>query len=301
MVGERTYQFGRLRIKSILNAMLDNKPAFEINVSVEQGPSYTARVTSNAPIPASPTLYVIKDMRRLLKMGIARFVQFRMMNERRLPSDGPDLQADAAKAYMVALAAGDKTLAEAEKGLEAALPEEQAEYEKSSAAEVDDDVESGGGLRFDLGPIKLSVRLGGVIPGPQGDMGAYQVMAEVPGLPPHVATVASDDPLYSSQAAWYLDQLQAVLQAGPDTFYAQNIDKVQGDAEEGRQFAHSLYQVAFALGQPGIEHARSILGQAAAEEVADADQGLLERLEEELAQVREEISEIKHKRQPRGG
>jgi hypothetical protein len=251
-------------------------------------------------VPADAALQLVKDMKRILKMGLQRFVQYRLMSERRSSEEGLEIQKAAASLYMAAMAAKGPKLEEAQPVLEAAVKNETEKYQRQAEEAVKGQEETNG-ARFELGPINIAVQMVGMIPTSSGELGAFQVTAELPGLPPHVAQVASDHPLYSSQASWYLKQLEIVLGLGPDGFYAANTNRVRGDAEEGLQFAYSLYQVAAALGQPGIEHARGILAQAAAQERADTEAALIERLEEELAEVRAAIAKIKHKRQPRGG
>lgn len=300
----KTYDLGPFTATTKLVGMVDQDLAFEVSIVVPKGPSFKEQIKSGAPIPASPTLYVVSDLRRLLKMGIQRFVQFKMMSERRMPEEIRELQKKAGQMYMVALGipGGDAALAKAEDLLQGELRVEETEFSAKAQEEAASEGEADAGtVRFDLGPIKITVHLAGMIPGERGAMGAFEVAADVPGLPTHVATVASDTPLLSSAAGWYLGEAEKVLQLGPDAYFAANLGRIKGDAEEGRQFAYSLFGIASALGPVGIQHARGLLQQAAGEEELNANEGLIESLEEELKNVRKQIAAIKHKRQSRGG
>lgn len=298
---ERVYDLGTFTATSKIIGLLDGDPAYEVKLIVPRGPSYTAQIKSTAPVPASPTLYVVKDVRRLLKMGIQRFVQFKLMSERRLPGEILELQKAASQMYLVAIGirGGDQALAQAEAVLEAEVAKETKTFEQEAqqASEGKEETEKVG---FDLGSLRLTVHLAGVVNGEGGQLGAFEVAAEVPGLPVHMAGVASDNPLFSAQAAWYLEQLKDVLRQGPDVYFTSNLDRLQGNAEEGRQFAYTLFGIASALGPVGLQHAEHLLQKAEVQEMADANAGLLERLEEELQDVRKQIAQIKHPRKPRG-
>lgn len=300
---DRTFEFGAFQIRAVLKGLIDDHPASQVFVMTAAGQADAGMVGTGLPLPSEAALYVVKEFRRALSMGPQRLAQYTMMREKRKPAELREIHQKAARAFAIAsgIPGGDAALAQAEAQLQQEFEREKAEME-TTAQQAAEHVEKERTVGFDLGPVRMVVEWAGTMPDPQGpgEFSVFRVRADVQGIAPHHANIATNAPLFSGAAGWLLGEFAKVLQTGPEKYITEEMEQqTETEAGESLKYAHSLHAAASTLGFAGIEHARQVLEQAAAQERADVEEVELRRLQEEQLEVRHEIERLRSgKRRP---
>ncbi len=299
---DRTFDFGPLQIHSSLQGEVEDQPVFKVTVT-SPGGSVELDSGTELPLPAEAALFILQEMRKVLRMGPQRHAQLVVMRERLRPEQAREKQEASAKLHAVARAVpgGDAALGAAETALKAAIESEKAEFEAESE-EAADAVEETRTVAFDLGPVRMAVEWAGAMPDPEEGMAVFRITAEAPGAPPHAASVATNAPLFSGAARWLLGEMRKILALGTGRYAAEEMTGVEfRTPEESAAYAASLHALASAVGPAGLDHASAELERAAVQERADAEEVELRRLEDEQEEIRRQLDALRQaKRRPRG-
>lgn len=306
---DRTFDFGAFQIKSVVKGLVDDQPASQVFVIVPAGQADLGLHAHLLPLASEAALDAVRNLRKVLQIGPQRYVQFRMMREKRKPDELPEVQRDASRLFAVAkgIPGGDAALAQAEERLAQGFEQEKALLEAEAKKTVDE-IEAQRTVAFDLGPVRMTVRFEGTMPGVEGDLAAFRIRAETPGVEPAETTVATNAPLFSQAAEWMLAEIDKVMAGGPEAYVERERERFkaleetgvgQATSEEALGFARALFAIGSAMGPAGAAHARQVLEQAKAQEQSDAEEAEIRRLEQELAEVRRRIDRMKRrKRRP---
>lgn len=299
---DRLFDFGAFQIRAVLKGLIDDQPASQVFVMTAAGQADAGLVGTGLPLPSEAALYLVKELRRALSMGPQRLAQYTMMREKRKPAELREIHQKAARAFAIAsgIPGGDAALAQAEAQLQQEFEREKSEME-TSAQKASEHVEKERTVGFDLGPVRMVVEWAGTMPDPQapGELAVFRVRADIQGVAPHHANIATNAPLFSGAAGWLLDEFAKVLQIGPEKYVTEEMEQLTETEEQSLKYAQGLHAAASALGFAGIEHAKQVLEQAAAQERADVEEVELRRLEEEQREVRSQIERLRSgKRRP---
>jgi hypothetical protein len=294
---DRTFNFGAFQIRAVLKGLIEDQPASQVFVMTAAGQADAGMVGTGLPLPSEAALYLVKEFRRALSMGPQRLAQYTMMREKRKPAELREIHQKAARAFAIAseIPGGDAALAQAEAQLQQEFEREKSEME-TSAQQAAEHVGKERTVGFDLGPVRMVVEWAATIPDPQalGELAVFRVRADVQGVATHHANIATNAPLFSGAAGWLLDEFAKVLQTGPEKYVTEEMEQgTEPEAGESLKYANSLHAAALALGLAGIEQARQLLEQAAAQERGDVEEVELRRLEEEQREVRREIERLR--------
>ncbi len=307
---DRTFDFGAFQIRAVLKGLIDDQPASQVFVMTPAGQADAGMFATTVPLPSDAALYVVQLLRRVLSMGPQRYLQFTMMREQRKPEEMRAKHQEALRLHAIArgIPGGDAALAQAEAQLQQELEAEKARMVED-AKEVAEKVEKERTIAFDLGPVRMIVKWAGVVPGLRGELAAFHIQTEVPGLAPVVSAVATDTPMFADAAQWVFDEMKKVMEGGPEAYVERERERFKAlektgieaaTLEDALAYARGLHAVASALGPAGVVHAEQVLAQAAAQEMADAEEAEIRRLEEEQREVRRELDRIRRRKKRPG-
>jgi hypothetical protein len=126
------FEFGSLRILIQFGGWLGNQPAFFMAAEAPGGHVAEARLASTSPLYTDSVIWFVKDLRRVLRMGVLPYVKLRMMKEgRKSVQEREEGVREATAMFEVATIVTDAVLEGAERELAGLREKEDKQFQEA--------------------------------------------------------------------------------------------------------------------------------------------------------------------------